>query len=307
MIGSSLYLDFTETRVRIMKGFARRSGFRIDGVAAMEWDTPLGNNLDDVRNRELGSHLDRFISARKLKARRASVLISREGLITRTTRVPALDGKVLHEFIHASINEFLPVDLNEYAFDYRIMRSIADDGNGQSYYDLLLGAVPRFMVEQVLQIMDVTGIYLESVDILPNTLLRLFASLHHENVAVLDVNTDGSRIAILEDKNLLLYADIPYCLRAEEAEYQDFGSLLEETRGYLNFFAARHQGRTVEAIYVVGDLASRPQLTAAFSMELGLPVQTSLEEYLKFRLGAHVSNWAAASLAPNLGMMLRKG
>ncbi|MGE5544116.1 MAG: type IV pilus biogenesis protein PilM [Bacillota bacterium] len=307
MLGSSLYLDFTETGVRIVKGSAGRNGFRIDGYADLKWANPLGNSLDDDRNREFGRQLLSLLLAEKLKARRASILISREGLITRTTRVPALDGKVLHEFIHASIHEFLPVDLNEYAFDYRIIRSINGDGDGQSYYDLLLGAVPRYMLEQVMQIMEVTDLYLESVDIRPNALLRLFAGLHHNDVAVLDVNANGSHIAILEDRNLLLYADIPFFLQTDEADWQDFSLLLEETRGYLNFFAARHQGQQVEAIYVVGDLALKPHLADVFSTELGLPVQINLDEFLKFRLGPQVTGWAAAKAAANLGMMLRKG
>ena len=309
MFGSSLHIDISETRVRVLKGSAARNEMRIDGCADLTWFTPLGNSLDNDRNLYLGTQLNVFLAAEKLKARRASIMISREGVITRTTRVPALDNKLLQEFIRAAINEFLPVDLNEYAYDYRVMRSVTG-GEDKSYYDLLLGAVPRFMVEQVLQIMEVTGLYIDSIDILPNALLRLFASFPYNDVAVLDVGGDGSRIAILEDKSLLLYADIPFHLWSEEEEWQDFGVLLEETRGYLNFFAARHQGQPVEALYVVGDLASRPHLTANFGSELGLPVKTTLDDVLTCRWGSGTSQrsgWGAAAVARNLGMMLRKG
>lgn len=309
MFGSSLFIDISETRVRILKGPAARNEMRIDGCADFMWLAPLGKNLDNDRNRELGSQLHSFLTAEKLKARRTSIMISREGIITRTTRVPALDKKLLQEFIHTAINEFLPVDLDEYAYDYRVMRYFTDGGDGKGYYDLLLGAIPHFMVEQVLQIMEVTGLYIDSIDILPNALLRLFASLPYNDVAVLDVCPDGSRIAILEDKNLLLYADIPFHLWPEEEDGQDFGVLLDETRGYLNFFAARHQGQSVEALYVVGDLASRPHLTVNFSSALGLPVKTSLDDVLTCRWGSRTpqpSGWVSASVARNLGMMLRK-
>lgn len=308
MFGGSLYLDIGEGRVRILKGALRHHAFRIDSYSSLDFSHPLGRDLDDERNYEIGNQLAGFLKERGLRSRRVSVLLSREGIITRTTRVPALDNRLLQEFIHAAINEFLPVDLNEYAYDYRVMRSVTG-GDDKSYYDLLLGAVPRFMVEQVLQIMEVTGLYINSIDILPNALLRLFATLPYNDVAVLDVCPDGSRIAILEDKSLLLYADIPFHLWSEEEDGQDFGVLLDETRGYLNFFAARHQGQPVEALYVVGDMASRPHLTASFGSVLGLPVKTSLDDVLTCRWAPRTPQppgWAAAAVARNLGMMLRK-
>jgi Tfp pilus assembly PilM family ATPase len=217
-VGSSLYLDLGETRARILKGSAKKQRFRIDGYANLELKYPLGTSLDDERNHEIGDQIVGFLKERGLRSSRVSVLISREGIITRNARVPALERKVLDEFLHAAINEFLPVDLNEYAFDYRIMRSFSDTGDGKNYHDIMLAAVPRYMVEQVLQIMDETKMMVKSLDILPNSLFRLFANTDYGDVAILDVSQDGSRIAICEDGSLLLYADIPFGLMEMEEE-----------------------------------------------------------------------------------------
>jgi len=308
MIGSSVYLELSETRVRILKGSERKRVFRIDGYANLELKYPLGKSLDDDRNFEIGSQIAGFLKERGLRSRRTTVLLNREGMITRNARVPALERKVLDEFLHAAINEFLPVDLNEYAFDYRIIRSFKDEADNKKYFDLMLAAVPRFMVEQVMQIMKATGMYVRSLDILPNSLFRLFACSDYADVAILDVSHDGSRIAICEEGSLLLYADIPF--KDLEENDTDFSTLIEETRGYLNFFAARHQGRQVEALHVVGDLARREELVVSTLGEvLAVPVKTSLDDIFTCRWGKSAgqpSRSISSTLAGNLGMMLRK-
>ena len=108
--------DLRETRVRIIKGSAKKKIFRINGYADLELKYPLGKSLDNERNHEIGQQIVGFLKEHRLGLRRASVLIGREGIITRTTRVPALEKKVLDEFLHASMDEFLPVDPVEYAF-----------------------------------------------------------------------------------------------------------------------------------------------------------------------------------------------
>ncbi|MGI6549323.1 MAG: type IV pilus biogenesis protein PilM [Syntrophomonadales bacterium] len=310
MFGGSLYLDIGERRARILKGAVRNRTFRIDNYANLEFSHPLGRDLDDDRNHEIGRQIAGFLEERGLSSRQVSVLMSREGMITRTARVPALDSKVLDEFILAAINEFLPVDLTEYAFDYRVMKTVSDSGNEKGYHELLLAAVPRYMVEQVMQVMESTRMYIRSLDILPNSILRLFSQTDYSDVAVLDVNRDGSRIAICEDGCLLLYADIPFNLSEEGEDAADLSVLIEETRGYLNFFAGSHQGRQVEVLHVVGDLAQREEIvTTLLDSALEIPVKSSLDEVLNFRWGRKTGPQpvtAAATMAGNLGMMLRK-
>jgi len=309
LFGSSLYLEFGEARVRILKGGFRNNRFRIDGHASLEFCHPLGRSLDEEQNREIGNQIAGFLKERGLHSRRASVLISREGMITRTARVPALERKVLDEFILAAINEFLPVDQTEYAFDYRVMRTVRESGDDKEYHDLLLAAIPRYMVEQVMQVMNTARLHIRSLDIMPNSLLRLFSSTGYSDVAVLDVSEDGTRIAICEDGGLLLYADIPFSLKGGEYE-QNLSPLIEEIRGYLNFFAGRHQGRQVEALHVVGDLAQREEVVDSWlGNAMELPVKTSLDDVLNISWGRMAGPQPvnlAATLAGNLGMMLRK-
>ena len=72
---------------------------------------------------------------------------------------------------------FCRLTLLNMLFDYRVMKIYRDAADGRNYYDLLLAAVPRYMVEQVMQIMKAARMMIKSIDILPNSLLRLFLQL----------------------------------------------------------------------------------------------------------------------------------
>ncbi|RJX19931.1 MAG: hypothetical protein C4575_07810 [Desulforudis sp.] len=305
--GSALYVDIRETVVRAVTGWVSGSTVRLDGFSTLELAEPLGRSGDEQRYREHGGKLAEFLESNGLRARHVAFGLGREGIITRTARVPALAPKLLSEFLHKEIGEFLPVDLAEYGYDYRVMQRFTDPSDKRDYYELLLAAVPRYQVQQLMWMATEAGLYVTAIDVLPNSLLRLFAKAPYADVAILDVGPDGTHIAIFEKETLVLYSDIPFRLTEIEG---DFTPLLEETRGYLNFFASRHQGRPVEALHVVGELARQEAgLSERFVQALGIPVRFNLEDTVRFHYqGKAGPQFAGLSTvyASNLGLMLRE-
>ncbi|MEW5794574.1 MAG: pilus assembly protein PilM [Bacillota bacterium] len=304
---STLHLDIRETLVRAVRGSISGSAARLDGFATLELPTPFGRGGDEQHARDQGRRLAEFLDSSGLRDRRAVLGIGREGIITRTTRVPALAPKLLSEFLQREISEFLPVDLSEYNYDYRVMQGFVDESDKRAYYNLLLAAVPRYQVEQAMWMADEARLHVTAIDILPNALLRLFGQAPYNDVAVLDVGPSGTHVAIFKKETMVLYSDIPFRLTGVD---EDFSILIEETRGYLNFFASRHQGRLVDALHLVGDFASlEAPLAELFSQSLGVVVKVGLDDAIRFqylgKAGPRFSELSTA-YASNLGLMLRE-
>lgn len=306
---STLYLDFRETTVQIIKGTANKRFICVDDFSKLDLKD-LGNvmdvNLDEDRNIEISKRLSELLKKQKLSSRRVIVNLSQEGIITRTVRVPALAKGLLTEFIKREINEFLPVDLSNYRYDYRIIRGFKKEVDGQEYYELLLVAVPQYLIEQTMQIMKLSNLRPVVIDVLPNALLRLFGQVSQKGIVVLDAGSYGGRVIILKDESPLLYADVPSSLWKMGENYSP---LIEEVRGYLNYFSSRFQGQQVEALYIVGELVETESQIKEIFNELGVSVQVQLEKSGTFQYSAKTKpefENKSAVYAANLGIMLRR-
>ncbi|MGE5371584.1 MAG: type IV pilus biogenesis protein PilM [Solirubrobacterales bacterium] len=299
-----LYLDMHDSYIRALQSGGTRT--TIEGFGHFTMPVVLDRWAGEEEARNSGLALQEFLNRTGLNAVEVSIVLSRDGIITRTTRVPAMEESLLTGFMSSEISEFLPVDLAEYRYDYRVMRSYLADDDGKEYFDLLIGAVPNTMIQQVMQLIEMTGMEIRTIDILPNALLRLFSRATKNDIAVLDAGQDGTRMSIFTGSSLLLYTDIPWRLAAEAPE---FALLLEETRGYLNFFASRNQGRQPDALIVIGELARIPEGVQYLKSSLELPVEARLDHLIPLSL--HGNAYAdfepfIAEFAANIGLMFRK-
>lgn len=299
-----LYLDMHDSYIRVLKSGGTRT--TVEGFGNFTMPAVLDRWAGEEEARNGGLALQEYLKQTGLHAGEVYIVLSRDGIITRTARVPAMEESLLHGFMNGEISEFLPVDLSEYRYDYRVMRSYVADDDGKEYFDLLIGAVPNAMIQQVMQLIEMTGMEIRAIDILPNALLRLFSRAIKNDIAVIDAGQDGTRMSIYTSGSLLLYTDIPWRLAAEAL---DFSMLLEETRGYLNFFASRNQGRQPDTLIVIGELVRIPEGVQYLKAGLELPVEAGLDQIIPLSLHGNAYTDLEpfiAEFAANIGLMFRK-
>ncbi|MGE5416832.1 MAG: type IV pilus biogenesis protein PilM [Acidobacteriota bacterium] len=304
--GSALYIDIHESLVRVVKGSRSKGNISIDGFGSLDLSSPIGRIPDEAHVRELGMALAAYLDEPHFAAKHAHVVLSRDGIITRTARLPAMGVSALGEFLRAEINEFLPIDLSEYEFDYSIIKSFTADDDGKDYYEVLLVAVPRLVLHQTMQLLEMAELNLVSIDVLPNAFLRLFSRAPNQDFILMDTARDGARISIYENGSLILYSDVP---PHDLNRGQDITTLLEETRGYVDFFSSRNQGRKPDMLYIMGELtALRHSGKEVFENALAVEICMALDEAigLKFSGKAGFQFGDMASLyAANIGLMFR--
>ncbi|MGE5417375.1 MAG: type IV pilus biogenesis protein PilM [Acidobacteriota bacterium] len=303
----SLYIVIRESSIQAVKGSLSGRAAKVEAFASLSLPQPLNEIYDETEVRKIGLILDDFLKREHLLASTATVVLNREGIVARTARVPGVGTNKLESFMKTEISEFLPVDLSDYNYGYRVMHTSTDNNDGPETLELILAAVPNRMLDQTMKILEMTNLKINAIDISVNSLLHILNNSVLEGLAILDADPNGARISIYNGNVLLLYVDIPVRMTTDE---QDLSQLIQETRGYLNFFSSRHQGKTVSALYITGMLENLDTKTLqSMSLTLGIPVKTDFEELLPFACTDNTGLDFSVQLpkyAACLGAMLRR-
>lgn len=303
---STLYIDFRGEVVRVVQGRPMDNNFNFvaDSFGSLALPGFLGLDINEKSNVANVRKFQKFLANEKIEAVRVVAGLGQSGVITRNVRVPKMAPKDLDSMMKLELNDYLPVCPLEYAFDYKVMAKVEEDG--RAYLELMVAAVSRKQMKQCVSLLERAGLKPVVFDILPNMLHRLFGQRAYQDNLVVDGGLDGIRLAIFKGKSLFLYADIPFVI--EPREDHDFSVLAGELRGFLEYFASRNSGKTVGGITIAGELATYPGIADIMGQFFPLPVTVGLSQagILNFKGKAVNFTSQAAVYAGNLGLMMRE-
>lgn len=303
---STLFIDFRGESARIVQGrpMDDNLAFTVDGFGSVVLPGHMGFRADGRVLAQNAAILKDFLSKHSMKAVKVVAGLGQSGVITRIVRVPKMTTKDLDGMMKLNINDHLPVSPEEYAFDYKVLDEVEEEGGLRSL-ELMVAAVNRGQAEQCASLLEEAGLNPVVFDILPSMLHRLVAHMPFRDNLVVDSGADGTRLAIFKGKTLFMYADVPF-VPAPPGE-GDFSVLAGELRGYLDYFSSRNFGKTVDGITILGELAGQEDPAGLLGRYISLPVSVGLSgaEYLKFRGRAAGFEARAAVYSGNLGLMMR--
>ncbi|MCF8009773.1 MAG: pilus assembly protein PilM [Clostridiales bacterium] len=300
---SKLFIDIRGKTVRVIQGRPARNSLSIiidsygELVLPHSMETPLDKGIAAACSR----YLKKFLQKKNISAGKAAVSLGVNGIITRNVNVPKMKYKDLKSMMDLEINEYLPVNCEEYLFDYKVVSEFIEDG--KEYLDILVAAVKREQAEQSVFLLEKAGIKPQVIDILPNLFYRLFNSTIYQDTMVLDGGVDGTHLVIFKDKEIFMYADIPYVID----EHSDLSALAREMSGYMDYFSSRNFGKSLDEIFILGELAGVAGLKEVLSQYFSIPIIVGLPgaEYFNFQGKAAGFSESVGLYAGNLGLMLR--
>ncbi|KJR96141.1 MAG: hypothetical protein VR68_15605 [Peptococcaceae bacterium BRH_c4a] len=304
---STLFMDIRGETLRVVQGRPMDDNltFTVDGFGTVALPGHLGFRNDDKTLVANAARLKEFLRENGMKAARVVAGLGQSGVITRIVRVPNMAPKDLESMMKLNISDHLPVSPEEYAFDYKVLDLVEEEGGAQSL-ELMVAAVSRAQSEQCASLLEEAGLKPMVFDILPSMLQRLVAHMPFRDTLVVDGGLDGTRLAIFKGKTLFMYTDVPFSLGENE---NDFSVLAGELRGYLDYFSSRNFGKTVDGITILGELAGLEGAAGLLGQHIPLPINVGLSGagYLKFKGRAAGFNTQAAVYSGNLGLMMRGG
>ncbi|NTW04853.1 MAG: pilus assembly protein PilM [Peptococcaceae bacterium] len=297
-----LLIEFNEQHIRITEVSILSSGaVKIINYGIIFLDNNGFNDNSSVVKADL---IRDFLELHNIKTKEVSILLSYMGIISRSIQVPAMSQKDLESHMGLEMNEYIPVSSEEYKFDYKLMELINEQN--RDFFNIMVAAVPKSCIEDAVSSIEDNDLGVVNIDILPNVLWRLLARDNTDMVAV-EAGRSGMRLMLFKGKNLVLYADNPNNI--DIFNNDDFFTLAEEIRGYLNFFSARHFGKSVDLIYLAGEICVNPDALEILGNSLGILVKPSLDRdnLAKNKLISCEEFIASASVyAGNVGLAIRE-
>ncbi len=277
-------------------------------IRVLEWSYALGRKARIKKWASFpaggewdGGELRDRLKAAGLKAKRVRAGIAGRRLITRIIKVPAMEERDLAGHLEMEAENYLLVDMEEYQYDYRVLKRFEEEG--RQYLSVLLAGLPRTLAERWYGVLRSAGLTVEFIDIYPNALSRLFERVKDLDAAVLDVGKNSTHLTIFEKGALFLYTSLDGGYNPESGSSLE--RIFNDARAYLDFFSSRHHGREVDEVYLVGELALHREARQVAAGILGRDVTGDIPPWCYTLVLPGVARELLPAYAANLGLIVR--
>ena len=265
---SRLYLQVMDQKIIFAKGARANNGqYLIEYKKIFNFDADQDHALFlyEILDKEIREY---SLVKKGFRKPVIEVLYSRSGILYRIVKVPFMPLDDLGKMMEFEMADYLSVEPLEYETRYQIIEKY--DENGQIFWDIAVAGVEKQKINQIIGILDNLGLDITCVDILPSAYQRLFIALPEKDLMLIENDGNYSRICILKEGKVFLYADFPINNQQLFAE-KDYGTLITEIRGYMEYFSSRNFGKNVEAIILLGDY-SCPEIAEVVFKSISITV-----------------------------------
>ncbi len=167
-------LDIGSKNIKIVVGKQQSSNIVVS--AAFMFPTPV-NSIQDGKIMDLDAlvqSIKKSLNDNKLKAKKAILTIESTSIIRREIVLPMVKPDEMEAMVRYEIEQYLPIMLNEYVVEYRILEEFTDEDAKKC--KILVAAISKLMVEDYLQLVRALELVPSALDINSNAISKLFAS-----------------------------------------------------------------------------------------------------------------------------------
>lgn len=213
--------------------------------------------------------------------------------------LPKMPAKDLDKLLTEQVSQYFTFNVADYLVDYRIVDVFEEEG--QKRQRILLAALPILQWKTFCSSLEKMGLKPAVIDLTADSLARLYGKLLDQekpikkrddpsdkisDIAIVDLGTKRVEFILLEKGLFFLYSDQEAELVGlnpaqnsvqNEHSSNSSGSLedllnpvLRTLGEFLTFFAARHFGKSIDYIFLTGELADLPMVKELFETSLGV-------------------------------------
>jgi len=144
------------------------------------------------------------LSANKIKAKKSIFTIESTAIITRELVLPSATEKELDNMIKFEIEQYLPINLNDYVLEYKLLEKFTDEE--EEKVKILVAGLPKSIAEDYLKFVEELDLTPLALDMNPNAVSKLFgmnSNINDENysldntVAIIDLGHNYINLSII--------------------------------------------------------------------------------------------------------------
>ena len=140
------------------------------GIVATPMDCIKNGAIYDVE--KVLSVVKSVIKEQNMKAKNAKIIMSGTNIITRIYMIDRVSGESDDFTVKNSIPKFLPIDVDNYRMDYKILNTIKE--KGKEKYKVFVTAVPKNILQSYVDVLQGLDLKPLAVDIPANSTAKFF-------------------------------------------------------------------------------------------------------------------------------------
>ena len=231
--------------------------------------------------------LKEWLRRERVPLKKLKTAVSYLGVITRIIVLPKLPAKDLQKLLTEHADQYFTLNIEDYVVDYRVLEHFTEEE--QEKQRVLLAALPKSRWLRFYETCREAGFQPRVVDLASDSSIRLYAGLEKtgSDWAVIDLGPGHVEFILLEQGKFFLYSDLELDLGSlsgpelfgvelpgvESGPEAALSPVLQTMGEFLNFFAARHFGKSVDRIFITGRYSDLPSLQEYFADNLGIETQ----------------------------------
>lgn len=309
---SKLCIEFSSNSIRFAKGKFKKQ-FIIESFFKLSLD---GESLIDSPYEEefLGTLIKNELKTRKVKDKGVNFIISAmPNMLVREIDVPKANKNDTYKMVKQEAGVHFPINLDNYVIDFKVVEEFEDKGIKKQK---LIGiAVPKYLVERLIDIANAANLSLEKIDIEANTLSKY---IHEYQRQIDNVSEKSNIICSIQDTYITMvitkkgviqmskttsYESVIIKLKdygldevasTKEATLESIyneveidnleeliGELADSVIRYISFYTSKSR-EEIETVYIMGEIGEK--LNIANAIKLRMDVDTRKIDKLKVKI-----------------------
>lgn len=243
---------------------------------------------------EMKSIIQGALNANSVKLKDVICTLESTDAIKRELVVPAVAPEDLSEMVSYEIGQYLPIDINSYVLQYKIVREFEEENVKK--YELLVAALPKEIVHNIYSMLIEMGLDPYALDIHSNAVDKIAAeyelfneaSIKENTVAFLDLGHENINVVIVEKgqykfNRLIKNGTRDFEQLTTEFEFKTIDEIsqhldvvdrwIEEIDKVFKYYTSRSVDNTIDKIFIYGGISVMEGLDTYIHERVNIPVE----------------------------------
>ena len=243
---------------------------------------------------EMKSIIQGALNANSVKLKDVICTLESTDAIKRELVVPAVAPEDLSEMVSYEIGQYLPIDINSYVLQYKIVREFEEENVKK--YELLVAALPKEIVHNIYSMLIEMGLDPYALDIHSNAVDKIAAeyelfneaSIKENTVAFLDLGHENINVIIVEKgqykfNRLIKNGTRDFEQLTTEFEFKTIDDIsqhldvvdrwIEEIDKVFKYYTSRSVDNTIDKIFIYGGISVMEGLDTYIHERVNIPVE----------------------------------
>ncbi|SKA82205.1 type IV pilus assembly protein PilM [Caloramator quimbayensis] len=299
---NSLSIELNNTYVKIAEGKRGRK-LKVINCKEVSIESEVNIVSDLYNETDILNALNKYLVENKVSKFDVNVVLSGvTNLLVREIILPFVSQDRIYDMLKFESPQYFPVNIDKYILDYKIIEVIKEGKNKK--LRLLVYAIPKSIIEQVISIMNKLNMKINKIDIESNVLSKLSSKLgigKNEDSMLINIERSFLTCVIIKNDIIQLTKTYPYDMKdmLYNRDRDDFAvdeyklnEIIDNVVKLIEFYRMRER-QEINKIYITGELCSCFDISNILSKKTGIVAEilnklefidckndTKLEDYI---------------------------